>query len=385
MTRGSDGTEADAIRDLAARWLPLLGGGDFVVSPVGLWLALGVVAAGARGRTGEELRGLLGVEGEAAAEAVTRVGRRVAALDGVGVATGVWSGVPVREAFRRGVSGVRFGVLPWAVLFALPDEVFPATDDLSFGEPPDFQGEVDAWVRRVTGGLVPRMPVELDGTEDLVLLNVLALKASWASAFPGRLTRDEPFTDRFGVTRSVPTMRKRIPAGWVWCVGGVTVVELPCGGVRVRFLLGGEGDGPEDVLPAAWAGAGVRRALAADSVDLALPRFSLRTTTDALLHLPALGVTRALRSDADFSGISAVDLFIGGVAQSALVDVAEDGVEAAAVTQVAMIRGSAPPRHTERIAFDRPFGIVVLDGEGELPLFAGWRSSAPFDDSGSRA
>ncbi|MEU2233708.1 serpin family protein [Streptomyces vietnamensis] len=380
MTHGSGTTEADAIRDLAVRWLPRLGDGDFVVSPVGLWLALGVVASGARGRTGEELRGLLGVEGEAAAEGVGLVGRRIAGVDGVAVATGMWSGVPVREAFRRGVPGVRFGVLPGAALFALPDEVFPATDDMSFGELPDFQEDLDDWVRRATGGRIERLPIALDGSEDLVLLNALALQASWAAAFPGRLTRDLPFTDGYGDTRPVPTMRQRIPAGWVWCVAGVCVVELPCRGdraVRVRFVLGPEGDGPAEVLPAAWAEPGARRPLVADSADLHLPRFTLRTTLDAVAEdLAALGLDRALRPGADFSGISAADLFIGKVGQSVVVEVAEEGVEAASVTQVTMTRGAAPPRHdvVERIAFDRPFGVVVLDGEGELPLFTGWRA-----------
>ncbi|MGW8764046.1 serpin family protein [Streptomyces sp. NPDC055815] len=380
MTHGSDTPEADAIRTLAARWLARLGDGDFVVSPVGLWLALGVVAAGARGRTGEELRGLLGVEGEGAGAAVTLVGRRVAGIDGVGVATGVWSALPVLDAFRRGVPGVRFGVLPWAVWFALPDEYFGATDDMSPGELPDLQEELDGWVRGATRGRITRLPLALDGSEDLVLLNALALRASWLSAFAGHLTRDLPFTDGYGDTRPVPTMRKRIPAGWVWYVDGVCVVELPCEqGTRVRFVLGAEGDGPADVLPAAWAGPAARRPLAAESADLSLPRFTLRTTVDAREHLAALGVRRALRPGADFSGISDADLYIAKVVQSAMVEVAEEGIEAAAVTQVTMTRGAAPPRHqvVERIAFDRPFGVVVLDGEGELPLFAGWRSSAP--------
>jgi len=49
-------------------------------------------------------------------------------------------------------------------------------------------------------------------------------------------------------------------------------------------------------------------------------------------------------------------------------------VKAAAVTQVAMTRSAAAPRPLERIAFDRPFGVVVLDAEGEVPLFAGWHA-----------
>ncbi|MGW6390126.1 serpin family protein [Streptomyces sp. NPDC055103] len=371
---------AGAVRELAARWLPRLGDGDFVVSPVGLWLALGAVASGARGRTGEELAGLLGVDGEEAARAVTEVGRWLGGTDGVGVATGVWSTMPVLDGFRRGLPDVGFGVLPGAAYHALPDAVFGATDDMSWGEIPDAQEELDAWVGRATDWRIPRLPLELDGSEDLVLINALALKASWATAFPGHLTRDEPFTDGSGETRPVPTMRQRIPAGWVWYVDGVTVVELPCdGGARVRFVRGREGAGPGEVLPAAWAGAGERTPLAADSADLALPRFTLRTRTEVDAHLDALGVRLALRREADFSGISEAAMYIDKVVQEAVVEVAEEGVEAAAVTTVRMTRSAAAPRPAtvERIAFDRPFGVVVLDGDGEVPLFAGWRRSAP--------
>ncbi len=384
MTHGAGVLEAEAVRELARRWVARLGDGDFVVSPAGLWLALGAVASGARGWTGEELRGVLGVAGEEAAGAVGRVGRRLVDAGGVSAATGVWSRVPVADGFRRGLPGVRFGVLPRAAWHDVPDAVFGATDDVSLGDVPvDAQAALDAWVREATGGRIARLPVALDGAEELVLVNALALTASWQAGFSRRLTRDEPFTDGRGVTRPVPTMRRRIPAGWVWSVGGVTVVELPCrDGVRVRFVLGPEGGGgsPAEVLAAAWAGAGARRVFGTGAVELLLPRFTLRTTGgDVRGHLAALGVTRALRPGADFSGISGTGLYVTTVAQSALVEVAEEGVEAAAVTQVGMARSAARPRPgaVERIAFDRPFGVVVLDAAGELPLFTGWRSGVP--------
>ncbi|MFH8710272.1 serpin family protein [Streptomyces zaomyceticus] len=381
MTPAPTAPEADAVQALAVRWLPCLGDDDFVCSPAGLWLALAAVASGARGRTAGELRELLGVDGEPAAGAVTAAGRRLGATDGVASATGVWSGVPILDGFRRGLPDVRFGVLPGAAWFALPDEVFGATDDMSPGEVPYTQGELDDWVREATGGRIDGLPLDLDGSEDLVLLNALALKASWLSAFPAHLTRDEPFTDGHGDTRSVPTMRKRIPASWVWYVDGVTVVELPCDGdeaARVRFVLGPEGTGPAEVLPAAWAGPAARKRLSADAADLGLPRFSLRTKSEVDGHLAALGITRALRPGADFSGLSAADLFISKVVQEVLVEVAEEGVEAAAVTQVTMTRSAAPSRRevVERISYDRPFGVVVLDASGEVPLFMGWRQSS---------
>ncbi|MFC8170835.1 serpin family protein [Streptomyces sp. NPDC057325] len=359
MTRTPPALRADTVRSLAARWLSRFGDGDFVVSPAGLWLALAAVAAGARGRTAGELRELLGVDGEAAAGAVTGAARRLAGTDGLAVGTGVWARAAVREEFRRGLPDVRFGGLGG-----------------------DAQGALDAWVREATGGRIDGLPLALDGSEEIVLLNALALKASWATAFARDLTRDEPFTDGDGRTRPVPTMRRRIPPSSVRSVGGVTVVELPCAGegaALVRFALGPEGAGPGEVLPAAWAGPGEGEPLAADAADLLLPRFTLRTRTEANEHLAALGVERALRPGADFSGLSAEDLFVDKVVQEAMVEVAEEGVEAAAVTQVRMARSAAPPRRevVRRIAFDRPFGVVVLDAEGEVPLFAGWRRSAP--------
>ncbi|MEU4081127.1 serine protease [Streptomyces venezuelae] len=383
MAPGPTGFAAGAVRVLAELWGARFGDDDFVWSPAGMWLALGAVASGARGGTAEELRALLGGDGVAAAEAVTWVGRRLGETDGLAVATGVWARVPVLEGFRRGLPEVEFGVLRGApARFVSPGEVSGATDRFGSPDAGAGQDELDRWVRRATGGRIPRLPLGLDGSEELVLLNALALKASWLTAFPRHLTREEPFTDGYGDTRPVPTMRRCIPAAWVWSVAGVTVVELPCEGERgprVRFLLGPEGAGPAEVLPAAWAGPAVCEPLAADSAELALPRFSLRTKTDAGPHLAALGITRALRPGADFSALSPADLFVSKVVQEAVVEVAEEGVEAAAVTQVAMTRGAAPPRHqvVERLAFDRPFGVVVLDASGEVPLFAGWRQSAP--------
>ncbi|MBT2443314.1 serine protease [Streptomyces sp. ISL-36] len=336
------------------------GGRDFVCSPAGLWLALGAVAAGARAETAEELRGLLGAAGAEAADAVTAMAHELAGTDALDVATGVWSRSPLLASWTGALPDVGSGPL---------------------GR--DAQVWLDAWVREATRGRIDRLPLALDGSEALVLVNALALKASWRAPFAPALTRDEPFTDASGDTVPVPTMRQRLPAHWAWTVGAATVVELPCEGepgALVRFVLGPRGAGPAEVLPAAWAPAAGREPLAAEAVDLALPRFSLRTRTDVHALLGVLGVDVAARPEADFTGLSAErPLWISAAVQEALVEVAEAGVEAAAVTAVAMTRGAAPPRHevVERIAFDRPFGVVVLDGSGEVPLFAGWKSGAP--------
>lgn len=356
------------MRALAERWLRVRGedergegelgpvDGDFVCSPVGLWLALGAVTAGARGETAGELEALLGLDGERdVAGAVTESARALARTRQLAVATRVWSQVSVYRAYRE----------------ALPDIAFDPMDP----------AEIDTWVREATGGLIEKLPLDIDGGTLLALVNVLALKARWAYPFDAADTADLPFTDAAGAVRDVPTMRKQLHSGAAWTVGGTQVVELPCEGgesaVRVRFVLGAEGARAADVLPAAWAPLSRRDVIDAEAIHLALPRLELRTKTEVTAQLAALGVTYATSDAADFSGLSPTWLVIERVVQEAVVKVAELGVEAAAVTVIAMRAGAAAPRRVVRIAFDRPFGVVVLDGTGEVPLFAGWQASAP--------
>ncbi|WP_405799714.1 serpin family protein [Streptomyces sp. NBC_01506] len=89
-------------------------------------------------------------------------------------------------------------------------------------------------------------------------------------------------------------------------------------------------------------------------------------------------MTFATSDLADFSALSPERLKIEKVVQEAVVKVAELGVEAAAVTAIVMrAAGAARPPRVVPIAFDRPFGVVVLDGTGEVPLFTAWQASAP--------
>lgn len=375
MTGNGAAVRAGAVRELAGWLLPGDAARDFVGSPAGLWVALGAVAAGARGRAAEELRAVLGVAGEEAGPAVTGVAAAFARTSGVFAGVAVRSRVPVRAAYRSGLPGVGFGELGG-----------------------DARAELDAWVAEVSGGRMAGLPDALDGGADLVLVGVVALGAVWREAFDASRTRPAPFTGADGSVTEVPTMHRRVPARSAWRVGdgrGV-VVELPCAGERaprVRFVLGPVGAGPDTVVPLAWADGGPepvrgsvrdggpepvrdgrRGPVGAGGVELALPRFELRDRIDALAWLESVGVTAPARPGADFSGLSPAPLYVSKALQEAVLEVGETGVEAAAVTQVEMTRSAARPLPVERIAFDRPFGVVVLDADGRLPLFVGWRA-----------
>ncbi|MGP3633832.1 serpin family protein [Streptomyces sp. 24-1644] len=351
-----------SIQRLGEQWIRELTDADeggFVCSPAGLWLALAAVASGAREETAAELRALLGVADREAAPAVTAAARDLARTDALAVATRVWTRVPVLPAYRE----------------ALPDIPVGAMDP----------AEADAWVRGATGGLVERLPLRITDATLLALVNVTALKAHWETPFDGRFTRDLPFTDAAGTSRPVATMRRPVAPQDVWTVDGACVVELCCrtgpgGGApaRVRFVLGEPGAGAARVLPSAWAPRASGAPLEAGAVSVGIPRFTLRTTVQAAEQLPALGVRIATSGAADFSGISPVPLALSTVVQEAVVKIAEKGVEAAAVTVVPTRAGAASsPGQVRHIAFGRPFGVVVLDGVSDVPLFAGWQADTP--------
>ncbi|MFG2208218.1 serpin family protein [Streptomyces sp. NPDC048638] len=372
-----------AIRNLSERWLETVaaddsvrsGGGDFACSPAGLWLALAAAAAGAKGVTAQELRDLLGAAEDEAATATTEVARALAHTDALAVATGAWTCTPVHRAFREALPDIGFGNLD--------------PDDLS---------AIDSWVKEATGGLIEKLPADPDEGTLLLLVNALALTARWESPFAARRTGPGDFTDAVGRTHQVATMRRLIPVGDAWTVPSVdgratTVVELRCAPARdgklpatVRFVLGPQDAPAAHVLPASWAPHEARTAFDADDVSVALPRLDLRTNLAVTPHLEALGIREATGDDADFCVMSPEPLTIDKVVQECLVRVAEKGVEAAAVTMVPMGNpgGRPRPRRIHRIAFDRPFGLVVLDGSGEVPLFTAWQATAPRDVPAAR-
>jgi serine protease inhibitor len=357
-----------AVRDLADRMLPAFvaapeaRSGDFACSPAGLWLVLAALAAGATGAAGDELTGLVGTSGPDAGAAVTAVTRELLATDALAVATGVWvnpATVAVRESYRESLPEVTVGPI----------------------DPP----AIDAWVNAATQGLIERLPVRVGPGVDVVLANALGLRARWQEPFPASSTRPGPFTDITGTVTRVPTMRRDLSASDVWTVDGPagpsTVVELraerrgPGAPARVRLALGPPGAGPAAVLPATWAPAADRRPVVAALVRLRLPRLCLATTFDLLPPLRALGLQASFDPDG-FDRLSTTPLAVPAGVGQALVRIAEEGVETAAATAVLMVAAFVPPPALE-LAFDRPFGLAVLDGTGAVPLVLGWQATAP--------
>ena len=78
-----------------------------------------------------------------------------------------------------------------------------------------------------------------------------------------------------------------------------------------------------------------------------------------------LGLTKAFDPViADFSGMGKVELYLSETRQGTHIGVNEDGVEAAAYTEIAAEAGSsAPPEKVIEMKLDRPFLFAILSDD----------------------
>ncbi|ALG08649.1 hypothetical protein AOZ06_18540 [Kibdelosporangium phytohabitans] len=328
---------------------------NLVVSPVSVSLALQMVAAGAVGETAAQMNKVLRLpEG---------VRPRLPAFDqtDLKISNTVWTqrGLTLKPAYRD----------------TLRDQFGTAMQDADFvGDPSGSRDRINKTVADQTAGTIPDLfpPTSISSDTRLVLTNALYLKAAWAREFPRSKTTDAPFTRGDGTKVDVPMMRndpyQQPTAQLGYAEGpGYQVVTLPYKGGKLAFSV---------IVPAsvdALRGKGVGALLKEVQpavVELALPRFTVRSGMDLSETLAQAGMADAFGPGADFSGITGdTPLAIGSVRHKTFVQVDEEGTEAAAATGVEVVTTSAPQSY--RVTVDRPFFFVITDTGTGAPLFLG--------------
>ena len=107
-------------------------------------------------------------------------------------------------------------------------------------------------------------------------------------------------------------------------------------------------------------------------VNWSVPKFDLHDSLKLNDALQALGVTDAFdENKADFAPLTEQPAYVKSVNQAARVKIDEEGVEAAAYTEVDTNAAAAPPQEMpeEEMNLNRPFLFVIWkDG---VPLFVG--------------
>ncbi|KAM0924912.1 hypothetical protein ACQ4PT_004792 [Festuca glaucescens] len=357
-------------------------GKNIMFSPLSIYAALGLVAAGAQGTTLDEVLAVLGAVSRDGVAGVVRavVERALAAANDpsgplvVTTACGVWcqKGLSLKPAYRQ------------AVVESYKAEV-RALDFVRKAE--DSREEINSWVAEATKKLITSVlpPGSVHVDTRLVLTNAIYFKGEWEEAFHRSHTKEHMFYRLDGSTVRVPFMAGSGSCKYmVSCYDGFKVLKLPykqgknSGGARYSMCI---------FLPTARDGL---RSLADQMssggpsflfdhlptwpkrlTKFCLPKFKLSFFCSMKEVLQSLGL-RAAFGDADLSDMveaNSSDISVEDVFHKAVVEVNEEGTEAAASTAVSVIlQCRRPPMD---FVADHPFAFFIMEEVSGAVLFAG--------------
>ena len=326
-------------------------GGNVLLSPASLTLALGMAAEGAEGETLTAILTALGAEdaselGDVVPEEIKSANAAFAA-----------QGLPLDGTYV--------------------DRLNEAYGAEWFDLDADVVEKVNAWVAEHTDGLIEKLLSQApDPQTGLILINAIAMDAKWEKPFKDYNTIEDDFHAPQGDV-SVEMMYQREFFDYVER-DGLQIVRLPYAGGALEMWIALPGEGVSiglDGLLDALAEQGMdylKDGAEEREVDLFLPKFDLTTENSLSDALKVLGVELPFDENADFSGISEVPLRIDEILQKVRVQLDEEGTKAAAATAaIVACMALVPEEEPVEVRADRPFAFVIADAETDSVCFAG--------------
>ena len=340
-------------------------GKNVFCSPLSVSLALTMAYNGAAGETKEAMRRTLKIEGlslnelnEASAALINSLRNSDPKVE-LAVANSLWARREVK--FRED--------------FLERNRQFFAAEvaSLDFGSPSALTA-INDWVSRNTKSKIPSIIDQIDPDDVMFLINAVYFKGQWENKFEKGLTKNEPFYSLSGPQKEVPMMSQ---SGEYQYYRGdkFQAVRLYYGakGASLDLFLPDKDYSIDDLLKrlsfeqcGEWAGSFYQA-----PGDIEIPRFKMNYESSLNDSLTAMGMGVAfVGGKADFSGMREQnDLYISEVKHKAVVEVNEEGTEAAAVTSV----GVEEIIGIEKFTFiaDHPFLMMIRDQRTDAILFMG--------------
>lgn len=346
-------------------------------SPLGLYYALAAAAQGAEGKTEEEFLSLLGYDSvqelakdcKSSFEILYHVPNKknrtgageephTSSLYSLQIANSLWAddSLPLKEAFAGRLSEYFY------------TDVFQG--DLQSGE----AGEAMAgWVKERTGGLIQPEPAPLPENVQLSLRNTIYFYDQWQDRFSPEATEEDVFYTDDGQEIICDFMNRENGSAGFRKRENFTASELALKNGAMVFVLPDEGVSVQELIQSAET---LREALSGTNgqsvgeVVWKVPKFSYGYKAEGMKEmLQTLGLNEAFGESADFSGISdQKPLGLSDVVQEVHIGIDENGVEAAAFTEI-LWAGAALPQGRAEMILNRPF-LYAVKNKGQV-LFVG--------------
>lgn len=339
-------------------------GKNTFISPTSIGTALQMTSRGAKGDTLAEMNNTMHVEKLEVGQANRDLKDALSGREDVklAVANSVWAD-PSRITLNKEFCG------------KVKAEFDAEFESVSFADPKTRE-TINGWVSDKTEKMIPEL-IKVDISSAVtVLVNAIYFKGNWTHKFDKAKTTDAEFKLADGTTTPIKLMSNKEEYNYAEN-DDLQLIGMPYGAdktVKMWVLLPKEGKSLDEQVKSLDAAkfAQLRERAWEREGTIKLPRFKMRFGKDLVEDLEALGIKKAFTSAAAFSGFEegeGGELFITKVIHEAVIDVNEEGTEAAAATAVVMERGMPPKPFT--MACDRPFLVAIADDVTGSILFMG--------------
>lgn len=315
--------------------------GNLAVSPLGSYILLGMLGAGAQGT---------------ALETIQAAG--IPSIEPIAVLVQTLEAVPSLRLGQKIYLAMQ-AEISQPYLETVQPLLGEACENVPFQEDPrQATAMINGWVEAKTAGLIKNFLATLSSDTVCVLVSVLHFKGKWAIQFDPQATRAQEFTSADGQQLQVPMMQlkeQKLPVQKTST--GVLLALKYTDETECLLFLPNLGETPESVLPELPPG----KLLENKKVTLELPRFEFGTETfqlDPAWRAAGLG---PVLGNCDLSTMLPKEKPLSlQVFHKTYVKFDEEGTEAAAATAVVATRSMTavadPPLH---LKFDRPFFFLL--------------------------
>ncbi len=235
----------------------------------------------------------------------------------------------------------------------------------------DTADRVNQWCNTKTNGRIKKIlqEEEISPLTQLILTNAIYFKGRWQEEFKAINSKEKIFYNSKNEQSQVEFMKLTRELAYTEDED-VQVLKMRYKGFQLSMLIilpkkndiGALKSSLTSDMLAEW-----NRELKTYKVEVSLPKFKFEYEADMNEPLIQLGIERA------FNPMSANEIYISKVKHKAIINVNEEGAEAAAVTEAEVSEMSAPPINYEQRIFNanHPFLFVIQDNRTQNILFMG--------------
>lgn len=333
------------------------------ISPLSVSIALGMARNGAEGETKTEMESCLKMSGLSDDDIndyykvmLTSL-PKIDAKTKLNIANSIWyrTGFPIKQNFLQ-----------------INSQYFNAdVRDLDFTQTWAVD-TINDWCARKTNQLIKKPLDNISEDAMLYLINAIYFKGIWAKQFDPQKTVEATFTDEKGIGSKINMMRMTDTLKYAEDEKA-QYLDMPYGNgaFSMTVILP-----KQEMTPMNFAGqltlnnwTATLESLTEQKVEVRMPRFKVENKLSLNDVLKNMGMVKAFTDQAEFNGISNIDLLISRVIHSTFCEMNEEGTEAAAVT-IIEFETTSMPLHPVFNA-NRPFLFVIRENSTGVILFMG--------------